>query len=186
MKTSIAISLLALVAPICAVPMEALDPRHLTFSDLPTTISLPFGPPVSFPTGSGFPPFPTTLSTQTHHHRSHKTGGFHPYPTGGPFPTGTRPHRAHPHPTGGYYGIDRREPEGANGPRYDIHSSFLAALITYTTTGPKPPLSPRKPTTCLMAVSLLGNSKWWRSNWYSWHGSCANPFFCPPHFTIHS
>lgn len=137
MKTSIAISLLALVAPICAVSMEGSDPRHFTFSDVSTTVSLPVGPPIPFPTGSGFPPFPTTLSTQTHHHRSHKTGGFHSYPTGGPFPTGTRPHRTHPHPTGGYHG------EGGNGPRFDIHSSFLAALITHTTTGPKPPPIPK-------------------------------------------
>lgn len=155
MKTSIAVSLLALVAPIFAVPMEALDPRH---------ISIP-GP---VPTGSGFPPVPTTLS---HHHGTHKTGGFHSYgPTGRPFPTGTRPsgtghHSVHPHPTGGYY--------GSYGPRY-IHSSLFARIITYTTTGPKPPPFPRT------------QSERVEVDWHSWQANCPTPFICQHHILVRS
>lgn len=148
MKTSIVISLLALVAPICAVPMEALDPRYISFPESVRSShkSPSVGPPIPLPTGSGFPPFPTTLS---HHHRTHKTGGFHPYgPTGHPIPTGIRPigtghHPIHPQPTGGHHGYKRQEPEGANGQRY-IHSSFVVELITYITTGPKLPPYPQE------------------------------------------
>lgn len=139
MKTSIAISLLAMVAPICAVPMEALDPRHYTLSEsVVPTLSLPVGPPIHHPTGSEFYSF-STLST--HHHKSHKTGGVHShYPTGYPFPphvgpTGTGPHPTYPHPTGGHHGPPRYE--------FHIHPPFLVTPITYTAIGPKSPLLPR-------------------------------------------
>lgn len=128
MKTSIAVSLLVLVAPVFAIPMEALDPRHYSFPQpvISSTLSLPVGPPITHPTGTGFPPFPTPT---THHHKPHKTGGIHHRPTGHQFPhskpTGTRPHTKHPHPTGGHHGVDRREPEGANGPRYELQINPL-------------------------------------------------------------
>lgn len=168
MKTSIVISLLALVAPICAVPMEALEPRYISFPESVTSS------PKSHSVGR---PIPTTLS---YHHGTHKTGGFHPYgPTGRPNPTGTRPlgtghHSIHPHPTGGHHGYKGQGPEGTGGPRY-IHSPLLAKITTYTTTGPKPSPYPQE------HFSLKGGGRLAQLACYS-----PTPFTCQLHFIVRS
>ena len=147
MKSLIAVSLLALVAPICAIPhvewssryhqrhslsdhTEVGTSHHLLPTGLPT-LSVPVGPPFPNPTGVLHTriasEFPTGGPTAGPYHTGKRPSGTRPFGSHhhtGTKPTGTGPFGSHRTGTTPYVKERRAIEKRANDPKSESHISI--------------------------------------------------------------